>query len=183
MSDLKRGNFLKDSGIWLVFMYLISIVLANLSITYFGLRFVVFNQVVLIGLDLTARDRLHDQWEHKHLWRKMLVLILSGGVISVVFNLNALPIAVASCSAFIAAGIGDTIAYNGLRKTSPLLRINGSNIVASLLDTFVFMALAFGFPLAWGILWQMFGAKLVGGFLWSLILVRRTRAVDDPQQS
>lgn len=43
-----------------VIMYLVAIVLANLTVAAFGPRMVIVNAFLFIGLDLTARDRLHD---------------------------------------------------------------------------------------------------------------------------
>ncbi len=46
----------------------------------------------------------------------MLALICGGSAISIVLNWDALPIALASATAFIAAVVGDALVYAGLRK-------------------------------------------------------------------
>jgi len=46
----------------LVSLYLVAIVAANLSVAYFGASASIFNAFLFIGLDLTTRDLLHEQW-------------------------------------------------------------------------------------------------------------------------
>ena len=45
-----------------VIVYLISIVAANLSILWFGPSVAPVTAFILIALDLTLRDLLHDYW-------------------------------------------------------------------------------------------------------------------------
>ena len=45
-----------------VVIYLGAIVLANFMILWFGPAVSVINAFLLIGLDLSLRDRLHDAW-------------------------------------------------------------------------------------------------------------------------
>ena len=47
--------------------YLTAIILANLTTAHFGKLATIPNAFFFIGLDLTARDRLHDAWRHRHL--------------------------------------------------------------------------------------------------------------------
>ena len=58
-----------------VALYLVAIVLANLSVAAFGPSVVVFNAFLFIGLDLTARDQLHEAWRNDNLLPKMAALI------------------------------------------------------------------------------------------------------------
>lgn len=155
----------------LIALYLIAIVLANLSVAQFGAEVTIINAFLFIGLDLTTRDKLHDQWS-SNLWRNMLILIATGSVLSALFNYQASQIALASFLAFAFAGIADTIIYQLLGDKSKLIRVNGSNIVSAGVDSFVFPAIAFGFPLLVPIMIGQWVAKTLGGFLWSLILNR-----------
>ena len=156
----------------LIGLYLIAIVSANLLVAQFGASVSIVTAFLFIGLDLTTRDYLHDKWQGKHLWRNMLLLILTGSLLSAVINRNALPIATASFMAFLLAGVADTVIYQLLGNKSRLVKVNGSNVVSSAVDSLVFPAIAFGFPLLIGIVIGQFVAKVFGGFLWSLILNR-----------
>lgn len=156
----------------LIVLYLVAIVAANLSVAYFGPASTIVNAFLFIGLDLTTRDALHERWRGKHLWAKMLALIVVGSLLSWVLNRNAGPIALASFVAFAASGIADAAVYHILGERSRMLKVNGSNAVSSAVDSIVFPTLAFG-GLMWGIVAGQFVAKVAGGYLWSLVLTRR----------
>lgn len=151
-----------------VILYLVSIVIANVTVALFGPSMVVINAFLFIGLDLTARDKLHDRWHNKHLKIKMLSLILTGSLLSWVVNSSAGRVALASFLSFLIAGIIDTAVYHILFKRSKLQRINGSNVVSSLADSILFPTIAFGVFMPIIVLGQ-FTAKVLGGFIWSLI--------------
>lgn len=164
--------------------YLAAIVAANLSVATFGPSVTIVNAFLLIGLDLTLRDRLHDQWRvrdgmdrrYRLPWR-MGALIAVGGALSWLVNGAAGPIAFASTVAFSLAAIADAVVYHLLRHQAFLTRANGSNVVSSGIDSLVFPTLAFGGFLPLIVLGQ-FAAKVAGGFVWSVILAvpQRRRA-------
>jgi uncharacterized PurR-regulated membrane protein YhhQ (DUF165 family) len=153
-----------------VLVYLISVVLANLSVTYFGPISTPINAFLLIALDLVARDYLHERWEHNRLWLRMFLLIATGGIISSALNLQSLRIAVASCLSFILVGFTDTIVYHLFRKHPKTGRVTYSNIASAIVDSVAFPTLAFGKFLLWVTVGQSL-AKIVGGYLWTLIFV------------
>jgi uncharacterized PurR-regulated membrane protein YhhQ (DUF165 family) len=154
----------------LIGMYMAAIVAANLLVARFGPSVTVVNAFLFIGLDLSSRDRLHDMWHGKHLWGKMALLVLTGSALTVLLNWSAWRIAGASCAAFAAAATVDTITYHLLRGKTRLVRMNGSNVFSAAVDSIAFPALAFGFPLLFGVMAGQFAAKVGGGFVWSLIL-------------
>ena len=158
-------------------MYLAAIILANLSSAYFGASASIFNAFLFIGLDLTSRDKLHDAWRGNGLTLKMGTLILTGSILSYIINHNAGRIAVASFLAFSAAAITDTVIYQLLHKKSYLVKVNGSNVFSAAVDSLVFPTVAFGGFLPWITLGQ-FAAKMLGGFLWSFILMDKTKRQD-----
>jgi uncharacterized PurR-regulated membrane protein YhhQ (DUF165 family) len=151
-----------------VIMYLVAIVLANLTVAQFGPNMAIFNAFLFIGLDLTARDRLHDAWRGNNLVPKMTALIAAGSVLSWVLNRDAGQIALASFVAFAAAATVDAVVYHLLGNYPRWLRINGSNVPSALVDSLVFPTLAFGGFMPLIVLGQ-FLAKTLGGFLWSLV--------------
>jgi len=151
-------------------MYLLAIVLANLTLVYFGPTWSIVNAFLFIGLDLTARDKLHDAWHGKQLILKMSALIAAGSLLSYALNRNAGQIAIASFVAFAAAGLTDSIIYQLLGKYPRWLRINGSNVPSAAVDSIIFPTLAFGGFLPLITLGQ-FTAKVLGGAFWSVIIV------------
>jgi len=58
-------------------IYIAALVVANLLVAWLGPWFSPINAFVLIGLDLSLRDKLHEQWQNHTLLLKM------GGIISV----------------------------------------------------------------------------------------------------
>ena len=150
-----------------VIMYLTAIVLANLTVAAFGPKMVIVNAFLFIGLDLTARDRLHDAWKGNRLAIKMTALIAAGSLLSWFLNRDAGQIALASFVAFSAAAIVDAVVYHLLGKYPRWLRINGSNVPSALVDSIIFPTLAFG-SFLWPIVLGQFLAKTLGGFVWSL---------------
>ncbi len=151
-----------------VILYLVAIVLANLTVAAFGPRMVIVNAFLFIGLDLTARDRLHDTWKGNRLLPRMTALIAAGSILSWLLNRDAAQIALASFVAFAAAAVVDTIIYQLLGKYPRWLRINGSNTPSALVDSIIFPTLAFG-AFLWPIVLGQFLAKTLGGFFWSLL--------------
>jgi uncharacterized PurR-regulated membrane protein YhhQ (DUF165 family) len=154
----------------MIVLYLAAVVAANLLISTYGAAMAIPVAFTLIALDLSTRDALHERWHGRHLWRNMAGLILAGSILSAALNVNALPIAVASFAAFAAAGVADTVTYTLLGKYTRLFKMNGSNAVSAAVDSLVFLVLAFGWPPLWSIVLAQFAAKVIGGFVWSLVL-------------
>lgn len=155
-----------------VLIYLASIVTANLIAARFGPSATVINAFVLIGLDLTLRDRLHDAWRGNGLVWKMAALIGAGGALSVIVNRDAIPIAIASCAAFMSATAVDAIGYTLLERRGRAVRVNGSNVASAAVDSVVFLVVAFGWPPLWGIVLAQWVVKVAGGAVWYVLLTR-----------
>lgn len=155
----------------LIIAYLVAIVIANLTVTAFGPGVTIVNAFLLIALDLTARDALHERWHGRNLWLKMLALIGTGSILSAALNVNAGSIALASFAAFAAAGVVDTLIYALLGSRSKLVKANGSNLVSAGVDSLVFPLIAFGAFLP-GIVIGQWLAKVIGGAFWSWVLLR-----------
>ena len=97
------------------------------------IQVIFFTALLLIGLDLTARDFLHELWKEK-LWENMLKLIVAGSLLSLVVNYVLAQagwgapwaivqnIAIASTIAFFCAGLADTLAYQLLGEQERMLR-------------------------------------------------------------
>lgn len=150
-------------------IYIASMVLANMTLLWFGPWFSSINAFLLIGLDMVLRDKLHDSWQGNNLYLRMFGLISVAAIVTFMLNPASLTIAVASVSAFVVAMLLDTVIYNFLIKKKWLIRSNASNIGSSLADSLVFPTVAFGSIMPSIILMQFF-AKVAGGFLWSLVI-------------
>jgi len=67
-------------------VYIAALVAANLLVAWLGPWFSLVNAFVLIGLDLSLRDKLHDLWEGDKLAIKMGGLIATASIISYAIN-------------------------------------------------------------------------------------------------
>ena len=153
-----------------VLIYLSAIVAANLTINHFGPSATVYVALILIGLDMAMRDSLHSKWQGKNLWAKMLLLILIGSIISAAFGSGR--IAFASFMAFLSAGVVDAVVYQLLGKRSRAIKVNGSNVVSALVDSGLFLTIAFGFMPV--MILMQWGVKVVGGYTWSVVIRKKS---------
>lgn len=154
----------------MVIVYLGAIVAANLLVGWFGPSVTIINAFLLIGLDITSRDRLHDRWHGRGLVWKMGLLISAGGLISWALNANLFNLALASTVAFAVSAVVDTLVYHLLRHRAWFIRCNVSNLASAAVDSILFPLLAFGWPPLVLVMLGQFAAKVIGGYLWSLVL-------------
>lgn len=93
---------------------------------------------LLVGGALVLRDFLQD-WTSK---RTVLLAVLLGSALSVATS--APELAVASAAAFAVSEVADMAVYTPLRPRSRLAAVLCSGTVGALLDSMLFMAIAFG---------------------------------------
>jgi hypothetical protein len=153
------------------FIYIAALVSANLLVAWLGVWFSLVNAFVLIGLDLSLRDKLHDLWDGDKLAVKMGGLIATASVVSYAINPATGMIAFASLAAFSLSMVADALAYQYLKGKDWMVRVNGSNVAGAMVDSVVFPTIAFG-GLMPEIVALQFAAKMLGGFAWSSILKR-----------
>lgn len=158
----------------IILVYVFAMIAANVTIAELGPAAVIPVGFLLIGLNLVARDRLHDRLaEHgrPQLIGGLAALISFAGAASWVANPAAGPIALASLVAFLAAATVDALAYGWLRgRTTPARASAGSNVPASVVDSFTFLALAFPGPVPVVLALAQALAKIAGGAVWAWAL-------------
>jgi len=147
-------------------IYIAALVVANLLVAWLGPWFSPINAFVLIGLDLSLRDKLHEEWKNDKLVLKMGGLIAVASGVSYLLNPAAGAIALASFVAFALAMSADTIAYHFLRDKPWMIRSNGSNVAGAGVDSITFPTIAFG-GLMPEIVALQFISKICGGAIWS----------------
>jgi len=161
----------------IIFIYILAMVVANMLVWWLGPWFSPINSFLLIGLDLTLRDVLHERVSRL----KMCLVILAGGYITAVANPSAINIAIASATAFSVSAFADWMAYELLRKKAWIIRSNGSNVVGAAVDSFLFPTLAFGVFMPHIVALQ-FVAKVGGGAVWSLVLKSKINVAKPTQE-
>lgn len=155
----------------LIAVYIAAMVTANLLVWWLGPWFSPINAFLLIGLDLTLRDVMHDRLTR---WQ-MLAVVLAGGLITWGLNPSAAQIAIASATAFTLSACADWLAYTLMRSRPWLVRSNVSNAVGAAVDSLIFPTLAFGSFMP-HIVAMQFTAKVCGGAAWSWLLRKRVPA-------
>ena len=145
-------------------VYVGAMVAANLLV-WWDPWFALIDSVLLIGLDLTLRDVLHERLSRAQL----AAVIVGAAALTWLANPAANQIAIASATAFILAALADWLAYSLLRSRPWMVRCNGSNVVGAVVDSVIFPMLAFGaFPPA--LIALQSAAKIGGGAIWSVLL-------------
>jgi hypothetical protein len=103
-----------------------------------GLGLMAPSGVLVVGAALVLRDIVHERLGA--LWA--LAAIMVGAVLSVLFATPAL--VVASVAAFALAELADFAVYAPLRKRHLTAAVLASGLVGSIIDSAVFLTLAFG---------------------------------------
>ena len=115
------------------------VVAANLTLKQFGLwdigPFMVASGAVWAGLALTLRDGIHETIGA--LW--VALAIVTGAVVSALVDPK---LAVASGVAFLLGELFDFAVYAPLRHSGRLRAVAASNVVGSVVDSYVFLELA-----------------------------------------
>lgn len=161
---MDRGGYL--NFIVVPSLYVLVIVLANLSTTYFGIWVTPFNAFFLIGAELVLRDIMHESLSKI----KMLSIVVVAGIISFLINSESKNIAIASFLAIVISCMVDYYIYSKTKGTW-IKKSNTSNFFSGFTDSLVFPLVAFGVfnPYVFVLQWS---AKFVGGFIWTLLLNR-----------
>jgi queuosine precursor transporter len=94
--------------------------------------------VLMIGLALALRDAVHDRYNT----RVVFLAIVAGAALSVFIAPAAL--ALASGTAFLLSETSDLFVYAPLRQQNRPLAVLASGVVGSIVDSAVFLYLAFG---------------------------------------
>lgn len=142
IAELNRTRARTATGIALGVGYVATIFLANWAISTFGTVPVGFGLmapagVYFAGLAFTLRDLLQEVAGK----RAVIVSILMGAALSA---LVSPAFAIASASAFLFSELADFAVYTPLRRRRWLTAVIASNIVGLVVDSVLFLWLAFG---------------------------------------
>lgn len=149
-----------------IIVYAIAMTLANLSIATFGVWVSPINAFLFIGLDLTLRDWLQMKIKA---WQMGVLIAVSGGL-TYALNQDAGMIAVASAVSFTLAALVDWGVFSKITG-SWFKRANVSNVAGAAVDSIAFPTIAFGVLMP-EIIAMQFLAKILGGSIWSYLLMK-----------
>lgn len=124
--------------------------------------------VLLIGVMIAVRDALHERVGLKG----TLLVIVLGSVVSALVAPAAL--AVASGVTLLAAETTDALVYQKLRRRGRLRAAFASNIVSSVIDSALFLLIAFGIEAAHHGTWALTVGKVEASIITLAILAAAT---------
>lgn len=131
--------------------YMLSIVLANLCVAYFGIvvwfGWLVFPAgAIFIGLTFSMRDFVQREFGHIKVWYFMVATTIITVLMGVILSHLPIPlwkVALASGVAFIVSEAIDWLVFYFLKKDI-VWRICVSNIFSTPIDSLLFVGIAFG---------------------------------------
>ena len=137
-------------GIGFLVAFATTVVGANWALLEYGITPIGFGldapaSVYFVGLAFTFRDGLRERLGFKG----AVVAIAIGGLLSYALEVRTggdpvARIAIASVAAFMVSELSDAIVYERIRQRSRLIGIAASNTVGVIVDSALFLSLAFG---------------------------------------
>lgn len=115
--------------------------------------------ILFVGASFTLRDAMHRLAS----WHWVLGAILVGAATSF---LVAPRLALASGATFLVSESADFLVYSRLRRRSPALAVLLSNAVGALVDSAMFLILAFGLAA----MTDLLACQAIGKLEWSIVL-------------
>lgn len=164
----------KTAQLSVVSLYVLSAVVANLLVARFGVDALPFTAFFMVGIDLVARDILHDAWHGSLLWPRMGLMIMGSAVLTWAVSPFAGRVAMGSAVAFASAGMANAAVYHALYSRPRFIRMQASNAVAAVADSVVFPLAALG-VLSLSVSASQALAKAAGGLVWSSLYLALRR--------
>jgi len=168
--------------------YMLSIVLANLTVAYFGLvtwfGWLVFPAgAIWIGLCFSLRDFVQREFGHKDVWYFMIATTVITTIMSIILSHLPVPlwkVAVGSALAFIVSEAIDWLVYYYLKKDI-IWRICVSNLFSVPIDSIIFVGIVFGsFSFLAPPVWGQTIVKYISGLLVIPIIIYFRKKTAEP---
>ena len=163
---------MKAKTIVCVVVYLAAAVAANTLVSVFGVWALLMTATLMVPINLTTRDVLHEQWIDNYLPVRMAALVIAGSCLS--FFTASQEICYASMIAFACSSSTDTAVYHMLHNRTSFIKMNTSNIASSIVDSTVFPFIAFGVIVP-SITISQATLKIVSGIIWTAVALRLYR--------
>jgi len=155
--------------------FVVGFTAANLIVKYFGAPGLWVSSFVLIPFDFVVRCIIHERLKGARLVLTLFLLTVIAAGVTMLLNWDAKNIALASVFGFCAAQLGAGIFYQAnKRSTNWFYKVNISDLIAIVFDSFVFQYVAFGL-LDWKITLGQIVVKFAGGLLWYYIIFKKLK--------
>lgn len=153
-------------------LYIACVVLADILaarwIVPIGFGLIVPAGVFMIAPIFTLRDEIHRNSGAKTVVKLIFIASAISYLVSILIGSSLLgKITIASVLAFLVSEYADTFVYHLIRKETWMQRVIKSNLVSALLDSVIFIWMAFGFilPLILGQYIVKMAISIVVGYL------------------
>lgn len=157
-----------------IIVYVGAVVLANFLVLHYGQVGLLFSSLLLIPFDFVLRCYFHEQWKGVSLVWRLGLLVGAASLTTYLINHATKNIALGSASGFVVANIFAGLYYQAFIKKSNFVKVNGSDVVAIVVDSITFQLIAFGSINVMVMVGQMV-IKALGGLMWYLILFRNKK--------
>jgi uncharacterized PurR-regulated membrane protein YhhQ (DUF165 family) len=139
-----------------------------------------FINAVFFGLIMGLQDRLYELWRKDYLFFKMLLLIVSGSIVTFLTNYYIYmgspgvnyALGVCGFAAFGLSRLIDFLVFHFFRKCSLSASITFSKFISGLLDPIIFFATSTLFGYYWDGAIPLFLSLVIGGIIWSYLLIK-----------
>jgi hypothetical protein len=155
-------------------LYLFAIIISNFVVHWMGSQGLIFTALFLIPFDYVMRCYFHEKWSGKELILKLGSITILGSLLTFAFNQDTLNIAIGSSVSFFSAQIMAGLFYRINLKRSYFVKVNGSDLIAIIVDSLIFQMIAFQ-NIDLDIFYSQVFLKFIGGLFWYSILFRKGR--------
>lgn len=163
-------------------LFLISITLGNLLVHWLGRWGVLITSFVFIPFDFIIRCYIHELYRGKKLYYLLFGIITLGAIATYIVNHDAKNIALGSVTGFAIASLAGSLFYQFSIKQIPLIKVNGSDIIALIVDSIIFQMIAFN-SIVWAVTSWQIAVKILGGLLWYYILIYKLNFINKLKSS
>ena len=153
-------------------LYVLAFVISNLAVLKWGVDGLIFSSLFLIPFDFVMRSVFHETWKGKELVVKLGSLIILSSIATLLINYSTIWIAIASAVGFFVAQLAAGLFYQLSIKKSFFIKVNGSDLIAIIIDAIIFQFIAFG-NLNYYVFFTQIILKLFGGFIWYWIIFEK----------
>ncbi len=150
-------------------IYILAFTFANLLVVWFGPYGLIISSLLLVPFDFIMRCLFHETQKGIKLLLSLTTLVLLSSVVTVYINHDSFNIALASCLGFTGAQIGAGIFYQLMIKQKYFIKVNGSDLIAIIVDSIIFQIIAFSEIDTTVFLSQVL-MKFIGGLFWYYII-------------
>ena len=155
-------------------LYILAFVISNFLVLKFGANGLLFSSLFFITFDFVMRCLFHESYKGIKLILRLFLLVLIAAIITYVINYDTKLIAIASVIGFTSAQIAAGTLYQLLIKKSYLIKVNGSDFIGIIIDSFLFQLIAFSF-IDYRITIGQIILKIIGGLFWYWVFFKKIK--------